>query len=115
MDREGVPRSEPVRLANERHWSDPRCKPNERGWIEPFSHVHGWAEFNFAAYALQCVLIWSRGAEPPLPAVIADANSGLNRGQLHQWSAKARIESDMRSFNFALARSRCCDRPRLPT
>lgn len=86
---------------NQRHWNDPRCKVDARGWIQPFSHYQGWSEYNTAAYALRCVMTWRR----------------FQRRQSNDpWpnSTQVRIESDLRTFHYSLARSRACDRPRLP-
>ena len=93
MDREGVHRMEPQGIKNRRFWDDPRCKEDERGFVQPFTVWQGWDEFNHAAYALRCLMLWWR--RPRL-------------------SSLARIESDLRSFHFHLAKSRHCDRPKLP-
>ena len=93
MDREGVMRCHTQYVKNLRTWNDPRCVENERGWVQPFANWQGWDEFNHAVYALRCLMIFWR--RPRL-------------------SSLARIESDLRAFHFALARSKRCDRPRLP-
>lgn len=93
MDREDVHRMEPQGIKNQRFWDDPRCKENERGWIQPFTVWQGWEEWNRANYALQCLLIFCR--RPRL-------------------SDLARIESDLRTFHFALHQSKKCDRPKIP-
>ncbi len=94
MDREGVHRMEPQGIKNRRLWDDPRCKEDDRGWVQPFTVWQGWEEFNRAVYALQCVIHW-RLRPTPTPDL-------------------GRVESDLRSFRFCLARSRLCDRPVLP-
>jgi hypothetical protein len=92
MDREGVHRMEPQGIKNRRLWDDPRCKEDARGFVQPFANWQGWEEYNQANYALFCLLRWR-------PIRIRDM---------------ARVESDLRTFHFSLARSRKCDRPRLP-
>ena len=93
MDREGIHRMEPQGIKNRRFWDDPRCKEDERGFVQPFANWQGWDEFNHAVYALQCLMIFWRRPR------LADL---------------ARIESDRRSFRWHLAKSRQCDRPVLP-
>lgn len=89
---------------NRKFWDDPRCVEDTKGWVQPFANWQGWEEFNAAVYALRCVMIW-RAIQKKLggPGVDPWYHSGL-----------ARIESDLRTFHFALARSRKCDRPALP-
>lgn len=116
MDREGVLRMEPQGIINRRHWDDPRCVEDANGWVQPFSVVHGWEEFNIAQWALRHVLIWHRAVLPSLPSprpLIRDDGT-LDYDQLSRGSTLARIESDLRSFHFAIERTRNCDRPRLP-
>ena len=108
MDREGVHRSEPQGIQNRRFWDDPRCVEDAKGWVQPFTNWQGWEELNRAIYALQCVLIWRRRLVRPAERIT------LSREQLHCGSTLARIESDLRTFHFCLARSRKCDRPALP-
>jgi hypothetical protein len=93
MDREGVMRSHTQWIKNTRLWNDPRCKDDERGWVQPFSNWQGWDELNRAEYALRRLMIFWK--HPRL--------SGL-----------ARIEEELRTFQFALHRSKKCDRPALP-
>lgn len=115
MDREGVYRMYPQGVKNKRTWDDPRCKEDERGWVQPFANWQGWEELNRAIYALQCVMLFKRIGLPrgePQSAFTEDGR--VNRGELHRYMDHARIESDMRTFHFALARSRKCDRPALP-
>lgn len=100
MDRAGVPRSHTQHVENTRFWADPRCVGDAEGWLQPFANHQGWEEFNRAAYALRCVLIWS-SIEHPAPMPLFRRHG-------------ARVESDLRSFRFHLARSRKCDRPALP-
>ena len=93
MDREGVHRMEPQRIQNRRFWDDPRCKEDERCWVQPFTVWQGWEEFNRASYALRRLMIfWKRPRLSSIP----------------------RIEDDLRTFHFALRRSQKCDRPSLP-
>lgn len=113
MDREGVHRMEPQGIKNRRFLDDPRCKEDERGWVQPFTNWQGWDELNHAIYALWCVLIWRRMQLPPKGPLIREDGT-LDREQLHRGSAEARMESDLRSFRFHLAKSRLCDRPTLP-
>lgn len=112
MDREGVERCIMNRVRNERFNADPRCKPNERGWIQPFTLQQGWEEFNTAAYALRCVILFRNIDRTTGPIFTGDGR--LDRTQLHRSMNAARIESDLRTFHFSLARSRGCDRPALP-
>lgn len=113
MDREGVHRMEPQGIQNRRFWDDPRCKEDAKGWVQPFANWQGWSEFNHAAYALKCVLLFK--SFPLAPAALLIRSDGtLDRDQLHRGSTLARIESDLRSFRSHLAKSRNCDRPRLP-
>ena len=86
---------------NRRFWDDPRCKEDERGWVQPFANWQGWDELNHAIYALRSVMIWRRMDKQ-------------NPNDPWRGSALARIESDLRTFHSALARSRKCDRPALP-
>jgi len=95
MDREGVMRSHTQYIKNMRTWNDPRCKEDERGWVQPFANWQGWDEYNHAVYALQCVALWRRIKSEGAPDC-------------------ARIESDLRSFSFHIAKSHGCDRPQLP-
>jgi hypothetical protein len=93
MDREGVLRSHTQYVKNMRTWNDPRCKEDERGWIQPFANWQGWDEFNTAAYALRRLMIfWKRPRLSSIP----------------------RIEDDLRTFHFSLHRSKKCDKPALP-
>lgn len=104
MDREGVHRMEPQGITNRRFWDDPRCKVDERGWVQPFTNWQGWEELNRAAYALRCVLLFRQIA------------ANLTTMRPIDWNRvnAARIESDLRTFHFSLARSRRCDRPAIP-
>lgn len=112
MDREGMYRMQPQGIKNQRFWNDPRCKEDERGWVQPFTVWQGWEEFNRAAYALRCVFLFKSTLSPEGPLYQADGS--LNRDQLHRGSSLARIESDLRTFHCSLERSRRCDRPNLP-
>lgn len=113
IDREGILRSEPQRIQNQRFWDDPRCHEDARGWLQPFANWQGWDELNLAAYALRCVLIWSRLPSTVDSQVIRDDGT-IDRAQFHRSTNGARIEGDLRSFRFHLERSRKCDRPALP-
>lgn len=113
MDREGIYRMQPQGIKNQRFWDDPRCKEDERGWVQPFAVWQGWEEWNRAVYALRCVMIWSGMKLPPDGPLLREDGS-LDRDQLHRGSTIARIESDLRTFRFAIERSSRCDRPALP-
>jgi hypothetical protein len=113
MDREGMNRMEPQGIQNKRFWDDIRCRPNARGWVEPFSVWQGWDEFNQARYALHCVMIWRRIKLPPKQPLY-DAEGRLNRDELHRGLMQTHIESNLRSFHIHLHQSAMCDRPRLP-
>lgn len=97
MDREGLHRMEPQAIQNRRFWDDPRCKEDERGWVQPFTVWQGWEEFNRARYALWCVMLYGK----------------VNRTELRGMVA-CRIESDIRTFRCSIERSSRCDRPKLP-
>lgn len=120
QDREGVPRCERQFLQNTRTWNDPRCVEDSKGWVQPFANWQGWDELNHAIYALRCVLIFTKiarqqhGEREPLLTEGLDGYLKVNRRELHRGMDCARIESDLRTFHFALARSRKCDRPALP-
>jgi hypothetical protein len=93
MDREGVLRSHTQYVKNMRTWNDPRCKEDERGWVQPFTNWQGWNELNTASYALKrLMMFWRR---PRLSSMV-------------------HIEDSLRSFHWHLTRSRRCDRPELP-
>lgn len=113
MDREGMYRMQPQGIKNQRFWDDPRCVEDAKGWVRPFANWQGWEEFNRAAYALRCVLIWKTIPLPPNGPLLREDGS-LDRDQLYRGSTIARIESDLRTFKFAIARSKSCDRPMLP-
>lgn len=113
MDREGVHRMEPQGIKNRRFWDDPRCVPDAKGWLQPFANWQGWEELNHAIYALRCVIIWKTISLPTDAPLFRD-DGRLNREQLHRGMTLSRIESDLRTFRFCLARSRKCDRPALP-
>lgn len=113
MDREGINRMEPQRIKNERTWGDPRCVEDANGWVHPFANWQGWSEFNQAVYALRCVMLFRSIKHPP-PGPLLTKDGKLDRDQISRGSSLARIESDLRTFNFAIARSRRCDRPALP-
>lgn len=113
MDREDVHRMEPQGIKNRRFWDDPRCKEDERGWVQPFTNWQGWDEFNHAVYALWCVLLWKRTPLPPEGPLLREDGS-IDRDQLYRGSSLARIESDLRSFHYHIAKSSRCDRPALP-
>lgn len=104
---------EPQGIKNRRFWDDPRCKEDERGWVQPFTVWQGWEEWNRAAYALRCVMRFSN-----LPCAskgnLFTPDGRVNRTELHIVMDAARIESDLRTFRVALARSARCDRPALP-
>jgi hypothetical protein len=54
QDREGVPRCE---LQFRRNMAcDPERHLDPKGWYVPHLSWEGWEEFNYASYALQCVL-----------------------------------------------------------
>lgn len=115
MDREGMYRMQPQGIINRRFWDDPRCKEDGRGWVQPFTNQQGWEEFNRAVYALRCVMLFKRIGLPRgerRPVFTADGR--VDRGELHRFTDEARIESDMRTFHFSMARSAKCDRPSLP-
>ena len=115
MDREGMYRMEPQGIKNRKFWDDPRCKEDERGWVQPFANWQGWEELNRAIYALQCVLLFKRlNRKRVEEGPIMTPDGCVDRLQLHRYMDEARIESDMRTFHFSLARSRKCDRPMLP-
>ena len=103
---------------NRKFWDDPRCVEDAKGWVQPFANWQGWDEWNRAAYALRCVIFWTQHRrqphEGPLLEEGADGNLTINRAAMHSGMDAARIESDLRTFQFALARSRKCDRPALP-
>jgi hypothetical protein len=113
MDREGVYRMQPQYIQNKRFTDDPRCRPDERGWVQPFAVWQGWDELNRADYALRCLLIWRRMNLPP-PQPPYDADGKLNRDELHRGSTLMRIDGDLRNFRFHISRSSLCDRPTLP-
>lgn len=113
MDREGMYRMQPQGIINKRFTDDPRCKEDERGWVQPFAVWQGWDEFNHAVYALRCVMLFKRTRLPPESPIFRE-DGRLDRDQLHRGSTLARIESDLRSFHAHIARSRQCDRPILP-
>jgi len=102
--RAGVSQGDLNRIVNERFWADPRCAPDAKGWVQPFALWQGWDEWNQAAYALRCAIIW-RGMQKRL--------GGPERDPWY-YSGLARIESDLRTVRFSLARSARCDRPALP-
>lgn len=115
MDREGVHRMEPQGIKNRRFWDDPRCKEDERGWVQPFTVWQGWEEYNRAVYALWCVMLFSRlPSAAAVPGNLFTPDGKVNRTELHRGMDVARIESDLRTFKFAIARSARCDRPFLP-
>lgn len=113
MDREGVERCETQRTQNMRFWDDPRCKEDERGWVQPFTNWQGWQEFNRAAYALRCVILF-RGFDRDTTAPLFTEDGRMDRARMHRGMNAARIEGDMHTFRFSLERSRKCDRPALP-
>jgi hypothetical protein len=112
-DRENVPRSEYQRRVNAMLAAS--YQENERGWRIPNTVLDGWDELNHAIYALRCVLIWSR-----LPSrnqaikPLFNADFTINRSELHRGMDAARLESDMRSFHFHIARARQCPTATLP-
>lgn len=113
MDREGINRMEPQGILNRRHWDDPRCVEDAKGWVQPFSNWQGWEEFNTAAYALYCLLIW-RSIDRRSMGQVMREDGTIDRDELHRGSAGARMENHLHSFQWHLARSRECDRPALP-
>ena len=116
MDREGIPRSHTQWLQNRRLWDDPRCVEDALGWVQPFAKWQGWNEWNIARYALWRVIIWTKRIreDPMRPKPLFTPDGKLNRDELHRSMDAARIESDLRSFKFHIARSGKCDRPVLP-
>lgn len=113
MDREGLNRADPQGIKNRRFWDDPRCVEDAKGWVQPFTVWQGWDEFNHAAYALRCILIWRDLPKIPGSPVFREDGT-INREELHKSMTGARIESDLRSFRFHIARSHRCDRPAIP-
>lgn len=113
MDREGIHRMTPQGIKNRRFWDDPRCVEDAKGWVQPFTNWQGWDEFNHAAYALHCILIW-RNMVLPSAAPLFRNDGTIDRQELHRSMHGARIESDLRSFHFHIVRSRQCDRPAIP-
>lgn len=103
---------------NRKFWDDPRCVEDAKGWVQPFTNWQGWEEWNRAAYALRCVILFTKVNDKrdlgPLLKKSPDGYLIVNRPALHQSMDGARIESDLRTFYFSLARSRKCDRPALP-
>lgn len=90
MDREGVHRMEPQGIQNRRFWDDPRCKENERGWVEPFAVWQGWQELNLAIWHTRYRML------------VLKPRSPYERSET------------VRSIRHELAATRKCDRPRLP-
>jgi hypothetical protein len=104
---------------NRKFWDDPRCVEDAKGWVQPFANWQGWDEWNRAAYALRCVLSYARrGAHRQVVGSVfktgPDGCLVVDRDALHRSMDAVRIESDLRTVQFALARSRRCDRPALP-
>ncbi len=116
MDREGVMRSHTQYTQNMRFWADPRCKEDAKGWVQPFANWQGWDEWNHAHYALWCVIRWTdrMRKNPQCQRPLFTPDGRLDRGELHRSMDAARIESDLRSFKFHIAKSSKCDRPALP-
>lgn len=116
MDREGLNRMDPQGIKNRRFWDDPRCVEDAKGWVQPFANWQGWDEWNHARYALWCVIVWTNRIrrDPQRPRPLFTEDGKINRGELHRSMDAARIESDLRSFKFHIARSRQCDRPAIP-
>lgn len=113
MDREGLNRMDPQGIQNRRFWDNPRCVVDAKGWVQPFANWQGWDEFNHAVYALKCVILWSGITKPGVGPLFREDGT-IDRQELHRSMDGARIESDLRSFKFHIARSRRCDRPALP-
>jgi hypothetical protein len=81
----------------------------------PHLSWEGWDEFNLAAYALRSVILWKRiNAKRVKAASIIRDDGTVDRAELHRSMDVARIESDLRSFRFRIARSRQCAHPALP-
>lgn len=90
MDREGVHRMEPQAVLNRRHWNDPRCVENERGWVQPFANWQGWQALNLMSHYRYRLMALR-----------------------HHMSAWQRAD-ELHSFRWNLKQSRMCDRPVLP-
>jgi hypothetical protein len=85
---------------------------NERGWYVPHLSWEGWEEFNLAAYALRCILIWSKlPSRNQTVKPLFNADFTINRSELHRGMGAARL---VRSFHFHIDQSRHCARPALP-
>lgn len=113
MDREGVMRSHTQYVQNMRAWADPRCKEDERGWVQPYTVWQGWEEYNRAAYALWRILLQAQRPHAA-PGNIFTPDGRVNRTELHRSMDASLLESDLRTFRFCLARSSRCDRPAIP-
>lgn len=111
-DREGVGRSELQRRRNLE--CDPENHLNAKGWYVPHLSWEGWEELNSAIYALRCVIIWKKIAQPLKKAPLYRKDGTLSRDELHRGSTCIRIESDMRSFHAHMNRTRQCAKPNLP-
>lgn len=110
---------------NRKFWDDPRCKEDAKGWVQPFANWQGWDEWNQAAYALRSAInsrahLRKEGLSTttcqPLPyyrPASADEWHAA-RAAMYHGSTLARIESDLRTVRFSLARSMRCDRPAIP-
>lgn len=106
MDREGVYRMMPQGIVNKLHNDDPRCVPDANGWIQPFSALQGWDEFNHAVYALQRAMIWRS-----FP-VRLNADGKIDRSA--EMNRLRTIADDLNRCRWYLKRSAGCDRPVLP-
>ena len=91
MDREGMCRMQLNGIVNERFWADPRCKENERGWVEPFAVWQGWQELNRAIWYTHYRLV-----------ILADLLSDYERKDI------------IHRVRYCLTASAKCDRPNLP-